>query len=242
LAGAQAGIPTAVLASFTWSDVLPSLDDSASGHHPLLQSIRHAYGAADFGLRIAPGLPLTGVRNVMNIGAIAEPAASQRDALRSHLQMRPSELLVLLGFGGIPLESLPWDAMTRMDGFRFLVDGVATSSCTRIHSLAALPFSFKTALASVDVVMTKPGYGTILEAVALELPVVYVRRYNFADEPPLIQFLDTFGRGVELSRQDFVSGHWRPALQAAVAGRTAGRRPSLLGASEGAQALVKYFQ
>ena len=37
--------------------------------------------------------------------------------------------------------------------------------------------------------MTKPGYGTILEAVALGLPVIYVRRYNFADEAPLVDFL-----------------------------------------------------
>jgi hypothetical protein len=61
--------------------------------------------------------------------------------------------------------------------------------------------------------MTKPGYGTIVEAVALQQPVVYIRRYNFADEPPLVDYLHRYGRGVELSFDDFTQGSWEAALQ-----------------------------
>jgi UDP-N-acetylglucosamine:LPS N-acetylglucosamine transferase len=90
--------------------------------------------------------------------------------------------------------------------------------------------------------MTKPGYGTILEALALGLPVVYVRRHNFADEAPLVEFLHAFGQGVELSRQDFVSGHWRPALEAAPAAGTSTRRLSTSGAGDAAKVFANYFQ
>jgi hypothetical protein len=61
--------------------------------------------------------------------------------------------------------------------------------------------------------MTKPGYGTIVEAVALQQPIVYVRRYNFIDEPPLVDYLHRYGRGVELSIDDFTQGHWEHALR-----------------------------
>jgi hypothetical protein len=64
--------------------------------------------------------------------------------------------------------------------------------------------------------MTKPGYGTIVEAVALQQPVVYVRRYNFADEPPLVDYLHRYGRGIELSLDDFTQGRWEPALRKVV--------------------------
>lgn len=66
----------------------------------------------------------------------------------------------------------------------------------------------KTLLASVDVIMTKPGYSTIVEAVTLQQPVVYVRRYNFADEAPLVDYLQRYGRGIELSLDDFTQGRW----------------------------------
>lgn len=242
LAGREARIPTIVTANFTWHEILTALEQTTVHHQPLLQSIRHAYGKADTALRIAPGLPLAGIQKVVDIGPIAEPAPSERENLRSRLGMKASERLVLVGFGGIPLGALPWDQMEHMGGYRFLVDGLRPPDSSRIHSLSTLPCSFKTALASVDVVMTKPGYGTILEAVALRLPVVYVRRYNFADEAPLVEFLHTYGQGRELSREDFVSGQWRTALDEALTGCSVGERPGLSGPADAAEALRGYFQ
>ncbi len=241
-AGREAGMPTIVTANFTWHEILTALEQTTVHHQPLLQSIRDAYGKADMGLRIAPGLPLTGIQNVVDIGPIAEPAPSEREKLRSRLAIKSSERLVLVGFGGIPLEALPWDQMEHMGGYRFLVDGLLPPGSSRIHSLSSLPCSFKTALASVDVVMTKPGYGTLLEAVALRLPVVYVRRYNFADEAPLVEFLHTYGQGRELSRADFASGQWRTALDEALTGCPGGERPALTGPADAAEVLRKYFQ
>jgi len=240
-AGRQAGTPTVLLSNLTWSEILMSLDKSASEHESLLEGIRRSYGEADMALRIAPGLPFSGIPKVLDIAPIAEPAASQRDQLRACLRIPASEPVVLVGFGGIPLETLPWHEMDHMSGYQFLVDGVPPRPSSRVHSLSALPFSFKTALASADLVMTKPGYGTIVEAVALGLPVVYVRRYNFADEAPLVEFLRRYGTGQELSRDDFFSGNWRPALEALANTTPAVGRPPMTGAAEAAQSLLQYF-
>src|SRR6188508_2810643 len=214
-AGRHAGIPAIVVGNFTWSDVLRCLDATSSEHQPIVRAIERCYAEADMALRIAPGLALSGVRKVIDIGPIADPGQSQREQLRSRLGITESERLILVGFGGIPLETLPWNQLEGLTGYHFLVNSVPPRPSFRIHSLSSLPFSFKTTLASVDVVMTKPGYGTIVEAVALGLPVVYVRRYNFADEAPLVQFLHDHGCGCELSKGDFNSGNWRPALEAA---------------------------
>ncbi|HKT34383.1 MAG TPA: hypothetical protein VJR03_06090 [Nitrospira sp.] len=243
-AGKRSGIPTVVAATFTWSEVLQCFGDASPEQQAIVEVIRRSYGEADFGLRIAPGLPLSGIPKVVDIGPIAEPAASERARLRACLGVMASERLVLMGFGGIPLDGLPWDEMDRMKGYRFLATGLPPGIFSRIHSLSEIPFSFKTALASVDVVMTKPGYGTILEAVALGLPVVYVRRYNFADESSLVQFLHAYGQGCELSRSDFVSGNWQAALDrvAGLKRESPTNRVLLTGAVEGAQALLHYFQ
>ncbi|HET7909884.1 MAG TPA: hypothetical protein VFL19_04180 [Nitrospira sp.] len=237
----EAGIPAVVVASFTWSEVLQFFGDSSPDQRAVVEAIRRSYAGADQALRIAPGLPLSGIRKVTDIGPVAEPGVGQRNLLRSSLGIRESERLVLVGFGGIPLQTLPWDQMEEMEGFHFLVDGLERSS-PRVHSLASLPFSFKTALASVDAVMTKPGYGTIVEAVALRLPVVYVRRHTFADEAPLVQFLQDHGCGYELTRENFVSGHWRPALEALFVRAPAIPPPAMTGAADASKVLLQYFQ
>jgi hypothetical protein len=241
-AAKQAGIPAAVVASFTWSDVLDCLAGQSPQQHTILAAIRKAYGEADVGLRIAPGLPMAVVKPVHDIGPIAEPAPSRREELRSRLKLKNTERLVLVGFGGIPLHGLPWQAMEQLQGHHFIVDRAPGSASSRVHPLSSLPFSFKTVLASADLIMTKPGYGTIVEAVALGLPVIYVRRYNFADEAPLVDFLLRHGCGQELSREDFFSGNWQPVLDALTERKAERVRPSVTGATDAARFLIQYFQ
>jgi hypothetical protein len=132
--------------------------------------------------------------------------------LTEHLGLAPGEQTVLVGFGGIPLDSLPFDRLESLTGYRLLFDGSIPPHSRRFVSTSSLPFSFRTLMASVDVIMTKPGYGTLVEAVALQTPLLYVRRYNFADEQSLVDYLHRYGRGVELSLDDFTSGHWEEAL------------------------------
>jgi hypothetical protein len=90
--------------------------------------------------------------------------------------------------------------------------------------------------------MTKPGYGTIVEAVALQQPVVYVRRYNFADEPPLVDYLCRYGRSVELSIDDFSNARWEQAISKAVAILSPQNSPPpATGAMQAASILAPYL-
>jgi hypothetical protein len=87
--------------------------------------------------------------------------------------------------------------------------------------------------------MTKPGYGTVVEAVALQKPIVYVRRFNFADEPPLVDYLQRYGSSVELPIDDFTQGCWEPALRQALTASAPLLPPPLTGAAEAAEVIVR---
>jgi UDP-N-acetylglucosamine:LPS N-acetylglucosamine transferase len=132
--------------------------------------------------------------------------------------------------------------MEQLRHFRFLFDSPVPPGYSRIHSTETLPFSFKTLLASVDVILTKPGYGTIVEAVALQQPVVYVRRYNFADEQPLVDYLHRYGRGVEMSMKEFKAGRWEAAIRKADETTVASAvPPPPTGAAQAAAVLAPYL-
>ena len=212
-AGSRAQIPTIALANLTWDLVLKEYCQASDhSHQQLIQCIRGSYAKADMALRITPAPSIDAFSSMIDIGPIASPASPERNRLASALALTPNERTVLVGFGGIPLTSLPLDQMEQLRDYRFLLDDPVPPGYSRMHSTKTLPFSFKTLIASVDVIITKPGYGTIVEAVALHQPVVYVRRYNFVDEPPLVDYLHRYGRGVELSIDDFTKGRWEPAL------------------------------
>jgi len=242
-AGAEAGVPTVCLANLTWHDILiPFMDGTRPDQRDILSEIGGHYAVAGSALRIAPGLPLSPISNVTNIGAIAELAVPVRDELRKRLELLDDERLVLVGFGGVPLTSLPWDAMEAMRGYRFIVDDPMTRRSSRIFSLGSLPYHFRSLIPSVDVIMTKPGYGTVVEAVAAQAPVVYVRRYNFADEQPLVEFLERYGRSCELSREAFQAGKWQAALEAVEGQNKVRTMPSFTGADDAARHLARYFE
>jgi len=242
-AGFRARIPTIALTNFTWDLVLKDYCCTTDhSQQQLIQRIREAYMKADRALRITPAPTIDVFSNMIDIAPIASPNSPERDRLASALALAHDERTVLVGFGGIPLTSLPLEYMEQLQPYRFLFDGPVPPEYSRIHSTKTLPFSFKTLIASVDVIMTKPGYGTIVEAVALQQPVLYVRRYNFADEPPLVDYLHRYGRGVELSMDDFTQGRWETAL------RKAGEFPNPsvaapppTGAAAAAAILAPYF-
>ena len=97
-------------------------------------------------------------------------------------------------------------------------------------------------MASADILVTKPGYSTVVEAVALGKPVVYVRRYNFADEQALVDYLHRCGRAVELPEQDFTVGNWQAALQTAASAPLPGETPPTpTGAADAARILSHYL-
>src|SRR5436309_1654975 len=78
--------------------------------------------------------------------------------------------------------ALPYDQSERLTSYQFIVPGPVPAGSRRVHSAASIPVSFRTLLASADMLVTKPGYSTVVEAVAQSKSVVYVRRYNFVDE------------------------------------------------------------
>lgn len=223
-AGARAQVPTVGLCNLSWDLVLsPYLAPEQPGSRRATQRatqmetlalIRRAYGQANLMLRPSPGLTMRAFPKTIEIGPIARPGAADRPGLRKAIGATSDERVVLVGLGGIALESLPVERLDQLTGYRFIVSGPVPQGCKRISSLAAIPLPFAVLLASTDILVTKPGYNTIVEAVAQDIPTVYVRRHNFADEPSLVEYLHRHGRGIELSREDFETGLWQTALEA----------------------------
>lgn len=242
-AGAAAGRPTIALASLSWDEILRDhTDPSQLWQSAILEDMRRAYAQATLLLRIAPGLPMQAFPRVTDINPIAASLPPERSRLRELLQIGPQDALILVAFGGIRLESLPFAQMESMTGLHFLVAGPVPPGSRRLHSIAGLPLQFSTLLSSVDAIMTKPGYGTIIEAVTVNTPVVYVRRYNFADEQPIVDYLRHYGRSVELTREDFEQARWEPALHnALVLPRPTNPPPAATGATEAAVILESFL-
>ena len=214
----QANFPVVAIASLVWDQVLNGLRPSSKvDAQRIIEHIKNEYGKAKHLFRLEPGIDMPAFDTQTDVGPSFPQVQSSASNLRSHLGVSDEETLVLLAFGGVPLTDLPLPAMESCEGFHFLVTGIVLdTSASHIHQVEDLPMSFGDVMRQVDVVMSKPGYVTTTTVVHLGIPLVYVRRHNFVDEQPLVDYAHQFGRAVELDREDFKSGHWKNCLQSAL--------------------------
>ncbi len=210
----HAKCPAVAIASLSWDQVLqPYIEPSTSKQQDIYEHIREEYAKANCLIRLHPGIDMPAFSSIIETGPSFPHAEGTTQDVRKVLGIGSGEKLVLIAFGGIPLTALPLEQLDAYKGYHFLVGGIPLkSSSKRIHSIDGLTLPFREIMKQADVVMTKPGYATITSAVHYGVPVVYVRRYNFADEQSLVDYVGQYGRAVELTREDFESGTWEKAL------------------------------
>ncbi len=241
-AGAGTKTPVVGLCNLTWDGVLAMWHESDRDERlQLIERIKQSYRSADLMIRLAPGIPMGAFRTIADVGPVAELVPSEAGALRAAVSAGANERVALVAFGGIALDELPWDRLDRMTGWRFVVSEPVPVGVERVRSTESIPLSFSALLASADVIVTKPGYATTVEAVAYRKPIVYVRRYNFADEEGLVEYLHRYGCGVELSAADFAAGRWASALSEASASKPKTEAPAPTGAAAAAEMLATYL-
>lgn len=208
LAGASlAGIPAAALCSLNWADLFDHYYGQEVWASPIQAEILAAYSGADAFLRVTPGMPMRRLANVASVGTIAARGQCHDLGLGSGTRG------VLLAMGGIA-HRLPVEDWPRLPDVRWLVP--ADWHCRHPDALPLEQFGlgFTDLLASVDAVITKPGYGTFTEAAANSTPVLYQRRDNWPEQDCLIDWLQGHGRCQEVEGLRLYTGELAMALEA----------------------------
>ena len=213
LAGAQmAGVASAAMCSLNWAELFAHFylregDEEAK----LINSrISVAYAASDF-LSLTPAMPMPSLVNAVTMPPVVDPVLSRRSELQRKLGH--PERMVLVGFGGIPT-ALPFAPGERLRDVRYLVPAAWADAAHLPHCVAqeSLGLSFSDLLASVDAVITKPGYGTFVEAGAAGTPVLYLRRDDWPEQEALIDWLGAHGVMCEIPESALHDGSLGHAL------------------------------
>src|SRR2546428_13065622 len=92
-------------------------------------------------IRIAPGIPMEAFRTIVDVGPVAELTTPDPSLLRALVGAEAHERVVLVAFGGIAPDGLPFDRLARWNGYRFFVSGPVPEVTERIRSPAAVPMA-----------------------------------------------------------------------------------------------------
>ncbi len=236
---ARAGIPSLAMSSLNWGDIFHHYCGHLPQGEEIHAQIMDAYRKGQAFLQLAPHMPMDNLPRRRSLGPVAARGRNRRGELNRRLGMAPSERLVLIGLGGIttrlPVES--WPAVPRI---HWVVPGEWTVNRRRFLDFAKVNMPFTDLLCSCDAVITKPGYGTFAEAACNGVPVLYVERGDWPEEPYLTGWLSQNGVALDIERRALERGDLLGHLESLFA---RGRPPPIpmTGAGEAAKIVTKYL-
>lgn len=208
-AAGRAGIPGIALASLTWDYIIDAyfdINEAAPGKW--YADACAAYGEAVLALLPTPAMKgdcFLNKRHIPPIAALGKRCSTLRSVLG--INKNDERPLIFCSLGGIAGAELPLSVMSRESDFHWLINSTCTLVSENIHNLHnCTNWQYRDVIASVDGIISKPGYGMSIEAAAHGLPFVFFRRGHFPDEPFIIDWLHRHTRTKEISSDEWSAG------------------------------------
>ncbi len=213
LAGARRlGLPAVAMCSLNWADQFAFLFPGEEWAAPIHAQLQAAYAGATAFLRCTPAMPMRDLPNTRSLPPVARLGTRRREALEAAIGTA-GERLVLVAMGGIGFR-LPVAQWPQMPGVRWLVGEALPVTRPDVTAYRQLGLHFSDLLASVDAVVTKPGYGMFVESAAAGVPLLYLRREDWPEQDVLIDWRTKASVCAEVRAADFATGRFVPQLEA----------------------------
>ncbi len=210
-AAAQEGIPAIALSSLNWAVIFNGYFAGEPGAADIHEQILAGYRAAEAFLAPEPALPMPELPNYRVLGPIARLGTARPARLREQLDLPADTQLVLVGLGGINT-GLPLANWPQPEGVAWLFPQALDLPRTDMIDCRGLDMPMIDLLASVDAVLTKPGYGTYTEAVCNGVPLLTLERPDWPETAYLNAWAQEQGCLREMSVEQFSNGSFSGVL------------------------------
>jgi L-arabinokinase len=251
-AAAAARVPSIAISNFTWDWIYEAYPDGAMLE--LGRDIRRAYLSATSVLRLPMAGGFADLESITrDIPFIARKSRRDRDHVRAVLGLPPraqGKPLVLMAFGGYGIEGLDTAALAALSNYIFVTTDTparAIAPAAGLFHISEQPLygrglGYEDLLSGADVVVTKPGYGIISEAIANDTALLYTSRGQFVEYDVLVREMPRYLRARFIERDDLLRGNLSEALEKLLSQPPPPEKPALNGAEVAAEEILKQGQ
>jgi hypothetical protein len=211
-AAEQAGIASVALCSLNWADIAQAYLAQHAGMASILRDMHAAYACAGAFLQPTPSMPMPQLPRRRSIAPIAALGCNRRRLLLEKLALPATSKLALIGFGGIGYQGQ--GRLPDLADVIWLTPDDWQSTHARVIPFSRAGMPFIDLLASSDVLLTKVGYGSFVEAVAHAVPVLYLDRPDWPETAYLAAWLAEHGNAAVIDEAMLFSDQIEAALTA----------------------------
>jgi hypothetical protein len=233
-----AGVPCWMMSNFGWNFIYR---DWGSEFATIVAWMEHYYHQSDRLFRLPLAEPMSSFPNHTNVGLTGSKPQFTNDELRHKFNLvAPLEKTILLTFGGLGLESIPYENLKYFADWQFITfdrNAPDLPNLLKIADQTLRPLDFMPICGRV---VSKPGYSTFSEALCCDTPIVSLTREGFAEAAVLLNSIQDYSQHQIISPDEFFTGNWDFLHQPLLAPRKT-ERLSKDGATAIAQEISNYF-
>jgi L-arabinokinase len=162
-------------------------------------------------LRLPFAGDLSAFPRVVDVPLVARRPRVARKEARRRLKLRGDAPIVLLSFGGIGLPGFDVRVVGSLDALRFVTVAEVARPPENLTALApaaldAAGLGYEDLVGASDVVVTKPGYGIVSDAIGAGTRLVYTDRGDFPEYPILVREMARYLPCAHVSNEDLLAG------------------------------------
>jgi L-arabinokinase len=214
----EAGVASLGLANFSWDWIYRHLSARQSGLRLAAEKCAAAYAHAGLLLKLPFAGDLSAFPRVEEIPLVARRPTVTREEARRRLDVGGAPV-VLFSFGGLGLRDFDYSLLGRLPRYRFLLTGMIPETPANVRALIGteledLGLAYEDLVGAADVVLTKPGYGIVSDAIGARTRLVYTDRGDFPEYPILVREMPQYLPVEHVTGDELFGGRLERALEA----------------------------
>lgn len=215
-AAQRAGIPNIACSNFGWNWIYSEFVDHDPRWQFFVDKFQTIYHKTDLLLRQPFSESMHAFPNIVDLPLLAKPGSNQRALIAEATGADLEKKWVLLSFTTLNLDSRALEKLKELNDFELFTVEPLEWPGTGIHALSRNLVSFADTMASVDLVVTKPGFGIVSECIANDKPIIYTDRKNFLEYPVLVKSIDQYCRHAFIPNAELYAGDLERSLHEAM--------------------------
>ena len=202
----KADIPCWMIGNFGWDFIYNAW---GTEFEEIVSWIENYYSKCDRLFRLPLSESMTAFPNITDVGLTGGTPKYSIDDLRTTFSITaPQEKTVLLTFGGLGLQSIPYQNLKKFADWQFITFDCNAPKLDNLLKIAGSDYRPVDFMPICGRVVSKPGYSTFAEALRLDVPIVTLTREDFAESPILLKEIQDYSRHQIIGNQDFFESDW----------------------------------
>jgi hypothetical protein len=209
---ALADIPSVAIGNFGWDWIYSGFLKTNDRWRPIVDAVRQDYARADLLLRLPFCDKMDAFSNIEDIPLLASPGEFRRSEIAALMGCDPEKRWVLLSFTALEWNEEAVAGVVKNTDYEFFTVLPLEWQNSRIHALNRESVPFSDVIASVDVVVSKPGFGILSDCIVNQKPLIYADRSDFLEFSILESAIRKYLRNVHIPAADLYRGDLRASL------------------------------